>query len=154
MINIVKLRDRRNSTKNNHISENTDLKDMDKVVHFEIPFNDKERAEKFYKDIFGWEMSKVDEMDYTFVNTVPVDENQIPTEPGAINGGLTMRNAPGETPVLVINVASIDEYVKKIEDNGGKVVAPKNKVGNMGLYSRVSDTEDNVIGLWEDLPKS
>ena len=28
---------------------------------------------------------------------------------------------------------------------------PKVMVGNFGLYARVSDTEGNVIGLWEKI---
>ncbi len=30
---------------------------MDRVVHFEIPADDLERAKKFYGSIFGWELS-------------------------------------------------------------------------------------------------
>jgi uncharacterized protein len=29
---------------------------MDKVVHFEIPFDDKARAMKFYTEAFGWKL--------------------------------------------------------------------------------------------------
>ena len=31
---------------------------MDKVVHFEIPADELERAQKFYKSIFGWDIIK------------------------------------------------------------------------------------------------
>ena len=31
---------------------------MPKVVHFELPFDDADRANKFYADVFGWESSK------------------------------------------------------------------------------------------------
>ncbi len=34
---------------------------MDKVVHFEIPVDDLDRAKKFYSSIFGWELQ-----DYQF----------------------------------------------------------------------------------------
>ncbi len=27
---------------------------MDRVVHFEIPYDDADRAKKFYQGIFGW----------------------------------------------------------------------------------------------------
>ena len=52
-----------------------------RVVHFEIPFDDGDRARAFYGDAFGWEM------DYTIVMTGPTDEQSGPTEPGFINGG-------------------------------------------------------------------
>jgi len=85
------------------------------------------------------------------VNTVAVDENQMPKEPGAINGGITKRNAPGETPVIVIRVSKIDDAVRNVETGGGKVVMPTTKVGERGLYAKVTDTEGNVIGIWQGL---
>ena len=30
---------------------------------------------------------------------------------------------------------------------------PKQQVGDMGLYARVSDPEGNIIGIWENLKK-
>jgi predicted enzyme related to lactoylglutathione lyase len=57
-----------------------------KVVHFEIPADDVERAKGFYGSIFGWQLDDVPGLDYTIVRTVDVDERQLPTEPGAING--------------------------------------------------------------------
>jgi predicted enzyme related to lactoylglutathione lyase len=126
---------------------------MDKVVHFEIPADNLDRAKKFYQSLFGWQITDIPEMNYTIVNTVPVDENNMPKEPGAINGGMLKRNHAGEQPVIVINVSSVDEYLKKVEKAGGKTVMPKVQVGEMGLYARVTDTEGNVIGLWEHLRK-
>jgi len=126
---------------------------MDKVVHFEIPADDLDRAKKFYKNLFGWQITDVPEMQYTIVNTVAVDTNHMPKEAGAINGGMVKRNRPGEQPVIVINVSSVDETLKNVEKAGGKTVMPKIQVGDMGLYARVTDTEGNVIGLWENLRK-
>ena len=51
---------------------------MDKVVHFEIPADDLERAKKFYKTIFGWKMDTVEGMEYVLIETMPVDENHMP----------------------------------------------------------------------------
>ena len=126
---------------------------MDKVVHFEIPVDNLDRAKKFYQSLFGWQLTDVPGMNYTMVTTVPTNGGHIPKEPGAINGGIMKRMAKDETPIVVINVASIDDYLKKIERSGGKTVIPKQQVGDMGLYARISDTEGNIIGLWQDLKK-
>jgi predicted enzyme related to lactoylglutathione lyase len=126
---------------------------MDKVVHFEIPVDNLDRAKKFYQSIFGWQLNDIPQMNYTMVTTVPVDGNRMPKEAGAINGGMMKRMTKGETPIVVINVVSIDEYLKKIEKSGGKTMLPKQQVGDMGFYARVSDTESNIIGLWQDLKK-
>ncbi|MGI0008831.1 MAG: VOC family protein [Nitrosopumilaceae archaeon] len=122
---------------------------MDKVIYFEIPADNVKRAQDFYKNIFGWKIVEVPGMDYYFVTTVEADQNMVPKEAGAINGGMLKRSVLGEQPIIVIQVPSIDEYRKKISNNGGKLILPKMPVGSFGFYARVSDTEGNVIGLWE-----
>ena len=126
---------------------------MDKVVHFEIPADDVERARKFYQEIFGWDIQKVPmpEMEYYIVTTVETDENRMPKETGAINGGMMPRQTKGEQPVIVINVPDLAGYLDKIRAAGGTVLVPTQQVGDMGLYARIQDTEGNVIGLWQDL---
>ncbi len=124
---------------------------MNKVVHFEIPYDDQDRAQKFYQDVFGWQINKMPDMDYHMVTTVPCDEKMIPKEPGAINGGLMPKDPTGDHPVIVIDVPSIDDHIQKIESSGGKVIMPPIKVGEFGLYARVADTEGNIIGIWQML---
>lgn len=59
---------------------------MDKVVHFEIPVDNVEKAKKFYKDVFNWEVESYPGMDYTMCRTVAIDDKHMPKEVGAING--------------------------------------------------------------------
>ncbi len=47
---------------------------MDKVVHFEIPVDDVERARGFYGSVFEWGIVPMDDAEYTLVFTTPVDE--------------------------------------------------------------------------------
>jgi predicted enzyme related to lactoylglutathione lyase len=61
---------------------------MNKVVHFEIPFDDKARASKFYGEIFGWALTDMPQMNYVMAETAESGESGLPNEPGAINGGL------------------------------------------------------------------
>jgi uncharacterized protein len=124
---------------------------MNKVIHFEIPFDEKARAKKFYSETFGWEFDEMPEINYTGITTTPTDENSMPLQPGAINGGLTERGTDVPTPVITIEVDSIDDHLKKIEAAGGKQISPKGEVPNMGYYAYVKDTEGNVIGLWENI---
>lgn len=127
----------------------------DKVVHFEIPADDMERAKDFYS-LFGWDIQSwpmPDGSKYYGVRTVEVDEaTHLPKEAGAINGGIMPRGA-AKAPVIAIEVASVDEMVEKIKAKGGSVVMPKIELGGMGYYAYVTDTEGNVIGLWENIKK-
>jgi predicted enzyme related to lactoylglutathione lyase len=125
---------------------------MRKVVHFEIPADDVERAKNFYGSIFGWQLHDVPGMDYTSLVTTPVDEqNQMPREPGAINGGLFRRSADApSTPVVTIDVDSVDNALKQIEAAGGRVVQPRVELPGMGAFAYFTDPEGNVLGLWEN----
>lgn len=124
---------------------------MDRVVHFEIPADDIARAKEFYGSTFGWELNDAEGMDYTIVRTSPVDERQMPTEPGAINGGMMQRTAETPNPVITINVDSIDDALKRVEAGGGTSVRPRTEIPGMGAFAYFKDTEGNVVGLWENL---
>ena len=105
---------------------------MDKVVHFEIPADNVERAQKFYKSLFGWEVQQFGTMPYWALMTVEVDEKRMPKEKGAINGGMLKRdekNDPGSSvPVIVIGVSNTEDYCKKIVKVGGKIVLPARNI--------------------------
>ena len=82
---------------------------MAAIVHFEIPTEDTERANNFYRTTFGWNLSPMQGMDYTIALTAPSDEQTgTPKEPGAINGALFPRTDALKTPVLTIDVDDID----------------------------------------------
>jgi predicted enzyme related to lactoylglutathione lyase len=120
-----------------------------RVVHFEIPFDDGDRARGFYKEAFGWQVQEMPEMGYTLVMTGPSGE-QGPTESGFVNGGMLARGqsaAPG--PVVVVEVESIDVALERIGELGGATVTGRTPVGGMGFAAYVRDPEGNVVGLWE-----
>ena len=121
-----------------------------RVVHFEIPFDDGDRARSFYKEIFGWQLQTMPEMGgYTLVTSGPSGDAG-PTEPGFINGGMLSREqaaTPG--PVIVVDVDSIDATLERIGGSGGSVVVAKVPVGDMGFAAYFADPEGNVVGLWE-----
>jgi uncharacterized protein len=125
---------------------------LDKIVHFEIPADDISRAKDFYGSIFGWQLDDMPGgMDYTIVQTVDVDEQQMPKEPGAINGGMMKRSSDTPSPVITINVEAIDDALKKVESGGGSTVRPRMEIPGMGAFAYFKDTEGNVMGLWENL---
>lgn len=121
----------------------------DKVVHFELPADNVERAQDFYRRAFGWSVSSQPGMGYTLLGTAPSGKDGAPTEPGAINGGMLERQKPILSPVITIEVDSIDESLKRIETLGGRVVRGKQPVGNIGYAAYFADSEGNVLGLWQ-----
>src|SRR3712207_5705824 len=105
-----------------------------RVVHFEIPFDDGDRARSFYKEAFDWQLVTMPEMGgYTLVTTGPSGDAG-PTEPGFINGGMLSREqAATGGPVIVVDVPSIDESLERIGGLGGSTVVGKTPVGDMGF---------------------
>jgi len=121
-----------------------------RVSHFEIHADDVERCATFYRDIFGWKISKWEggEMEYMMVETGPREEA------GGINGGITKRG--GQTPPMgsgmngyccTIIVDSFDEMAKKVLQNGGKEAMPKFALPGMAWQGYFIDTEGNTFGL-------
>jgi predicted enzyme related to lactoylglutathione lyase len=122
---------------------------MDKVVHFEIPFDDKQRAMKFYASAFGWQLTDMPDMNYVMATSVEVDDRHMPKVPGAINGGMLARPKEAPHPTIYLDVPSVDAAIKSVQTAGGKVVTPRTPIPGMGAYARVADTEGNIIGLYE-----
>ena len=123
---------------------------MNKVMHFELPAEEMDRAARFYERVFGWKINRGDK-NYYLVNTVATDEKGMPQELGGINGGIQPRNDTAQAPILVIQVPDLEAALKKVEEAGGTIVMPKVKIENILYYARVEDTEGNVIGLGQDL---
>jgi uncharacterized protein len=121
-----------------------------RVVHFEVPFDDAERATAFYGDVFGWQIMAMPEFDYHGVSTGPVGDQGMPAEPGYIGGGMFKRQDGGPSmPVVTIDVDDIDATLAEIEGKGGSTVQEKVPVGEMGFAAYFKDPEGNVMGLWQ-----
>jgi uncharacterized protein len=116
-----------------------------KVVHFEIPCDDPKKTMDFFTNVFGWKFIQFGTMDYWTVMTG--DEKS----PG-INGGLMKKLDPQQPVVNSINVASVDEYVKKIESSGGQVVVPKMAIPSVGWLAYFKDPDGNIHGIYEEDP--
>ena len=122
-----------------------------RVVHFEIPFDDGDRARAFYQNAFGWSVMPIPEMSYTMVSTGPTGE-QGPTEPGYIGGGMMQRSAGFQGPVITVDVDDIDASLAKVQELGGTTVRPRQEVGQMGFTAYFTDPEGNLMGLWQSAP--
>jgi predicted enzyme related to lactoylglutathione lyase len=125
---------------------------MRKVVHFEIPAEDLDRAKSFYGSVFGWDLNTMPMPggEYTTISTVPVDpQTMTPTEPGAINGGMVPRDERTPAPVITVDVEHIDDALEQIQARGGSTVTPRTEIPGMGAFAYFKDPEGNVLGLWE-----
>jgi len=126
---------------------------MDSIVHFELPADNIERAKKFYKDNFGWNIITFGDLGYNMVQTGPTDDkgmhkdNKLPF----INGGVLKRQDCIQAPIITILVEDINKSIEKISSSGGKLIKEPFKVGDMGISAYFQDTENNILGLWQPL---
>jgi hypothetical protein len=74
---------------------------MDSVVHFEMPYDKRERMAKFYESAFSWQMQMLgaDMGHYVLATTTETDEKG-PKNPGAINGGFSPKKPDGPAQYL------------------------------------------------------
>ena len=114
-----------------------------RVVHFEIPYDDGDRARRFYKEAFGWQLQEIPEMEYTLVTTGPGGE-QGPSEPGFINGGMLHREEGGSTGPTAYGS---ENRVISVRDSFGRparpAIVPKSSLRRMALatgWLTVADT--------------
>ena len=116
---------------------------MPRVVHFEFAAQDPERAAQFYRDVFGWQVTKwAGPEPYWLVTTGQEGE------PG-INGGILRHKDSAARTVNTIGVDSVDEAAEKVVQAGGKVVVPKMAIPGLGYQAYCVDTEGLIFGLHE-----
>jgi predicted enzyme related to lactoylglutathione lyase len=123
---------------------------MDPVVHFEMPYDDRERMAQFYQSAFGWQMQMLGEDmgNYVVATTTETGESG-PKRPGAINGGFFPRKAdwPAQYPSIVIAVQDIRDAIKKVSDAGGKVLGAPMQIPGVGQYVSFTDLEGNRVSM-------
>jgi predicted enzyme related to lactoylglutathione lyase len=86
---------------------------MPTIYHFDVPVDDANRAQQFYKDVFRWDMKKVESYVEPKVELWMCETEDENGRKG-ITGGMMKRNTlPTVTNYILVN--SIDEYVLKIK---------------------------------------
>ena len=124
---------------------------------FVIYYDDAERIRDFYEDVFGWDivnLKAIPEVDekypVMYTATGPSNPNWEPRVVSFTNGILMPRkyDATNCEPLMVIEVDNIEEALKNIVAEGGKVVRGKYGEGD-SILAIAEDTEENILYLWE-----
>jgi predicted enzyme related to lactoylglutathione lyase len=128
---------------------------MNPVVHFEMPYEDRDRMAEFYTQAFGWRMQKFGEDmgNYVTAATAESDETGRPKQPGAINGGFFPKRPdwPAQHPSVVIAVDDIKQAMAKVSKAKGTVLGEPMEIPGVGQYVSFTDTEGNRVSLLQPL---
>jgi predicted enzyme related to lactoylglutathione lyase len=129
---------------------------MNPVVHFEMPYDDPQRASKFYTAAFGWKMKDLGEKmgHYITAATSATGAEGLPTKPGRSNGGLFAKKPdwPAQYPSVVIAVDDIRNAMGKVTGAGGQVLGDPMDIPGIGAYVSFMDSEGNRVGMLQPLP--
>jgi predicted enzyme related to lactoylglutathione lyase len=114
------------------------------VVHWELWSEDPARIADFYQDVFGWTIRTIPELNYRLVET---------GGDGGINGGI-MKPQRGPWPgklAFYIDVDDLEQYSRKIEQAGGRIVVEKVEVPGVGQLALFEDPDGRVLGMWKQV---
>jgi len=115
---------------------------MARIVHFELPVDDPDRARAFYSSVFGWKLEAYGDAPYWLATTGAEGEL-------GIDGALAGRSELTSAPVVVIGVDDLDAAAADALAHGAEELQGKQPVPGMGWSSYLRDPEGNVIGLWQ-----
>jgi predicted enzyme related to lactoylglutathione lyase len=124
------------------------------VVHFEMPYDDRERMAEFYRTSFGWQTQMFGpEMGNYVLAMTTESESGRPTTPGAINGGFFAKQPdwPAPYPSVVIAVDDVRVAMKDVTQAGGEVLGEPMEIPGIGHYVAFRDTEGNRVGMLQPL---
>ena len=114
------------------------------VVHFEVIGKDAERLQRYYSDLFGWEIDADNPMNYGMVGR----EGNVNADGVGIGGGVGVGPEGYEGHVTVyIEVPDVEETLSKAESLGGsRMMGPETMMGRveLGLFE---DPEGHVVGV-------
>ena len=130
---------------------------MNPVVHFEMPYDDRQRMAAFYQSAFGWQtqMLGAEMGNYVVAHTTETVDGMVST-PGTINGGFYERKAdwPAQHPSVVIAVDDLRTAMQQVAAAGGEVLGEPMEIPGIGQYVSFMDTEGNRVSMLQPLTRS
>jgi hypothetical protein len=129
---------------------------MNPVVHFEMPYDNRQRMAAFYQTAFGWQTQMLGEEmgHYVVAHTTETVDGMVST-PGTINGGFFERKPdwPAQHPSVVIAVDDIQAAMRQVAAAGGEVLGEPMEIPGIGQYVSFMDTEGNRVSMLQPLTR-
>jgi predicted enzyme related to lactoylglutathione lyase len=110
------------------------------IIQLEIMGKDAAKLQKFYADVFSWQVNKPGGPEFGFYALVPSDSSGLAVGIGQEPSGTARTTAYIQVPDLQ---ATLDRAVSM----GGKVVVPPTEIPGVLTFAHFADPEGNLIGL-------
>ena len=102
-----------------------------KLVWFELPSADTEKARDFYGGLFGWTFESFGGQDYQMTS-----------------GGAVYNDPSSSGLMAYFDVDDIDAAAARVQELGG-IAGDKQQIPGVGSYVRCADLDGNKFGLYE-----
>ena len=114
----------------------------------DIPVGNMDRAIKFYSAVLGQEVSKMSEQGLEY-GLLPHEEQNASGCLCVGSDSAGSDNKPSQTgPLIYLSVEGrLDDAVKAVKSNGGKVLEEKHQIGQHGFRAVIVDSEGNRLAL-------
>jgi len=114
-----------------------------KLTHFAIHIDNMDRAKSFYDCVFDWGFNSYGQEDFLQIKNNKSDDAEL------IGALQSRKYSPLSEKVIgfecSIGVENLDDTIKRVENNGGKVLLPKTKIPRVGWVAKFLDTEGNLL---------
>jgi uncharacterized protein len=111
------------------------------VAWFEVTGKDGEKLQKFYADLFGWEIDANNPQKYGIV----------PAGEGGIGGGIAASQDGSSGVTVYVSVDDLQKALDEAEALGGKAVMGPMEVEGGPTLAFFTDPEGNTIGLMKGM---
>jgi uncharacterized protein len=118
------------------------------IQSFGVTVDDVPRARRFYEKVFGWRFEPWGPPDFYLIHT---GDDKDPGLQGLMHKRREPVTGKGMTGFeCTIAVRNIDDTIRVIEANGGKIVMPKFHIPTVGTGAYFHDTEGNFVGAMQE----
>jgi uncharacterized protein len=109
-----------------------------RLVYFEVPADDTQRAKDFYAELFGWQFRPMQEgFEYHML------------EEGIEPGGAIYPSQTGEKGAIIFFESDdVDASVERVNELGGSA-EDKQPIPGIGWFARCEDTEGNPFSIFQ-----
>lgn len=122
---------------------------LNPVIYFEIPVNDLERAETFYRNVFNFIFEK-EIIDNYEMAIFPFSDHH-----GGISGALAKGDVYKPTKkgvIIYFNTQNMDETLQNVIKYGGEMLYPKTLNEKYGFFvAEFEDSEGNRIAIQQKI---
>jgi predicted enzyme related to lactoylglutathione lyase len=125
-----------------------------KPTYFDFTVKDLDRAKLFFEHVFGWRLEKFAGMPYDYYRIQAGAENELGIDGGI--GAIADTSAAEGRPLtqVTIPVPSVDDYVARIIEAGGKVVESKMPIPGIGWFAACAEPGGLLFGIMEADPEA